>query len=79
MFVYLSEYKKGLHTMHVSPAGDPRTKGEVPTDWVDEKNTPLAFQVEFRNGKAEVDDSIGKYLLQHCNCRKTKLIIPEDD
>jgi hypothetical protein len=78
MFVYLP-HKKAIHTMHICPAGDPRIKGEVPSDWVDDKNNPLTFQVEFRRGKGEVDDQIGKYLIDYCGARKTKLILPEDD
>ena len=78
MLVYLP-HKNATHTLHVSPAGDPRVKGEVPVDWVDGKNNPLTFQVEFRKGKAEVDDALGKYLIEYCGARKTKLILPEDD
>ncbi len=65
--------------MHICPAGDPRMKGEMPAEWVDDKNNPLTFQVEFRRGKAEVDDKIGKYLIDNGLARKTKLILPEDD
>ena len=78
MFVYLP-HKKATHTMHICPAGDPRMKGEMPTEWVDDKNNALTFQVEFRKGKAEVDDKIGKYLIDTGLARKTKLILPEDD
>ncbi|MCE9565839.1 MAG: hypothetical protein K8U57_27760 [Planctomycetes bacterium] len=78
MFVYLP-HKKALHTMHISPAADPRMKGEMPSEWVDDKNNPLTFQIEFVRGKAEVDDKLGKYMTEMGLARKTKLILPEDD
>jgi hypothetical protein len=78
MFVYLP-HKKSTHTMHICPAGDPRVRGECPVDWVDENNKPRTFQVEFRNGKAEVDDQIGRYMIEMDLARKTKLIRPEDE
>jgi hypothetical protein len=78
MHVYLP-HKKATHTMHIRPAADPRLKGDVPMDWVDEKNQPIPFQVEFVRGKAEVDDQIGNYLIDTGLARKTKLILPEDD
>jgi hypothetical protein len=78
MFVYLP-HKKATHTMHICPAADPRLKGEMPSDWVDDKNNPRAFEVEFRSGKAEVDDRIGNYLVETGLARKTKLILPEDE
>lgn len=78
MLVYLP-HKKSTHTMHISPAADPRIKGEVPVDWVDDKNNPRTFQVHFYKGRAEVDDQIGNYLIETGLARKTKLIMPEDD
>jgi hypothetical protein len=78
MFVYLP-HKRANHTMHIRPAADPRLKGEMPSEWVDDKNEPITFQVEFVRGKAEVDDKIGKYLIEMGQARKSKLILPEDD
>ena len=78
MFVYVP-HKKATHTMFVCPAGDPRLKGEMPSDWVDDNNKPLTFEVEFRRGKAEVDDKLGKYMIEHGMARKTKIILPQDD
>ena len=78
MFVYLP-HKNANHTMHISPAADPRIKGEVPTEWVDDKNAPLTFQVEFVRGKAEVDDNIGNYLIEQGLAKKSKIILPDED
>lgn len=78
MYVYLP-HKKSTHTMHICPAADPRIKGEVPADWVDDKNNPRTFQINFYRGKAEVDDQIGKYLIDTELARKTKIIRPEDE
>lgn len=79
MFVY-APHKKATHTMYVCPAGDKDfVKGEVPSDWVDDENKPKTFQVEFKRGKAEVDDNLGDYMIKRGLARKTKLILPEDD
>jgi hypothetical protein len=49
---------------------------EVPSDWVDEKNNPVEFNIEFIYGEAHVSDSIGKYLVKHGMAARSKLIIP---
>ena len=77
MFVYLP-HKNANHTMHISPAADPRIRGEVPTAWVNDKNEPLTFQVEFVRGKAEVDSDIGNYLIEQGLALKSKFALPED-
>jgi len=78
MFVYLP-HKNANHTMHISPAADPRMKGEMPSDWVDDKNEPRTFQIEFVRGKAEVDDDIGNYLVKQGLAKKSKIILPDED
>lgn len=49
---------------------------EVPSEWVDDKNKPVEFNVEFKYGKASVSDSIGKYLIKHQMAARTRLIMP---
>lgn len=49
---------------------------EVPTDWVNDKNEPIEFNVEFVFGKAEVPDNIGRYLVQHEMATFSRLIRP---
>ena len=78
MFVYVP-HKKASHTMFVCPAGDPFLKGEKPSDWVDNENNPITFQIEFKHGKSEVDDKIGKYMIDRGLARKTKIILPQDE
>jgi hypothetical protein len=50
---------------------------EVPSEWVDDKNKPIEFNVEFIYGKANVSDPIGKYLIKYQMAAKTRLIIPD--
>ena len=69
--------KKGTHTLYVCPAGDPDRKGECPSEWVNDRNEPVNFPVEFRNGRAEVPDNLGRYMIERGLARKTKLILPE--
>lgn len=50
---------------------------EVPSDWVDDKNVPIEFNIEFTYGEANVPDSVGKYLVKHGMASRSKLIIPD--
>lgn len=61
------------HMLSVAPAAD--TKGEVPADWVNNDNEPLQFRIQFKFGVAEVDDRMGRYLIERGICRKTALIL----
>ena len=72
------------HVLICSPAGHlPRDfqlgeKGEN-GDWWDQTGDaprPKQFQVEFRFGKAEVPDPLGRYLVGAGLAQKTKLIRP---
>lgn len=80
MLIYLP-HKKATHTMFVCPAGDKDffRNQEVPSEWVDDDNKPITFEVEFRKGRAEVDDKLGKYMTDRGLARKTKFIRPEDE
>ncbi|MDR3473347.1 MAG: hypothetical protein P4M09_16935 [Devosia sp.] len=62
------------HMLSVAPAAD--TRGEVPVDWVTADNEPVQFRIEFAYGAAEVDDRLGKYLIERGICRKTALVLP---
>lgn len=61
--------------MHICP-GRHLEGQELPSEWVDEKNEPVEFAVEFVYGKANVPDSVGKYLIKHQMAAKTRLIMP---
>jgi hypothetical protein len=61
--------------MSVAPAATAHNQ-EVPAHWVDDKNNPVQFQVEFIRGVAVVDDAMGEYLVEQGLARKTQLILP---
>lgn len=62
--------------MSVAPAADLGRNQEAQSDWVDRENNPVQFNIEFTYGEAEVDDSIGKYLIDKGYCLRTRLILP---
>jgi hypothetical protein len=72
------------HILICAPAGHlpkeyPLGKdGEVNDFWDQSGDhpTPRQFQVEFRFGKAEVSDSLGRYLVQTGQAQKSRLILP---
>jgi hypothetical protein len=66
------------HAMTVSPAGH-RPKDCPEDSWWDytqDKPKPREFFVEFHHGEAEVDESLGKYLLDSKLAFKSRLILP---
>lgn len=78
MKVYLEGEKpraQASFIMCVAPAAVAHNQ-EVPADWVDDKNNPVQFNIEFNYGEAEVDDSIGRWLVEQQLVKKTKLILP---
>jgi hypothetical protein len=64
------------YLVSICPARHLEGQGEMPSDWVNEKNEPVEFNVEFQFGRAEVPDSIGQYLVKHGIAKKSKLILP---
>ena len=68
--------KQPSFIMNICPARHLEGQGEMPSDWVDDKNNPIEFNVEFLYGRAEVSDSIGKYLVKHGLAKRTQLILP---
>lgn len=63
--------------MSVAPAATVQNQ-EVPAHWVDDKNNPVQFTIEFKFGAAEVDDSIARYLLENELVRRSPLLLPTD-
>lgn len=61
--------------MSVAPAATARNE-EVPSHWVDDKNNPVQFNVEFKFGVAEVADDIGHYLIANQLAQRSRLILP---
>jgi len=68
----------GVQTLHVAPAAHVGENAACPREWFDDDASPRNFSVIFRNGEAEVDDQIGRYLLAYKLARKTRLILPTD-
>lgn len=77
MIVYALNKKKATHTMYLCPGADPELKGEKPSEWFNDRNEAMSFTVEFRHGKADVQDSIGRYMIERGLAKKTRLILPE--
>lgn len=51
------------HSLFVAPAADPRTQqGSIDADWLEEDGKPKGFLVSFVDGRADVPDSLGRYL-----------------
>lgn len=76
MHVYLCHEAKRIpsHVMHITPAADEEFVSNPPVAWLDEQNgQPIAFAIEFKYGKAEVDDQIGEYLVARKLARRTAL------
>jgi hypothetical protein len=62
--------------LYVKPGQNPESD---PADWyADEaKKEPIQFQVVFdASGRAEVSDTVGRYLCAHGLAKKSRLIIP---
>lgn len=81
MKVYLVGEKprrQAAFIMSVAPAATVRNE-EVSAHWVDDKNNPVQFNIEFNHGEAEVEDSIAKYLLAQGLVKRTKLLMPRLD
>ena len=52
------------HSIFVAPAADPRTQqGSIDADWLNEDGTPKSFLVSFPDGRADVPDALGRYLV----------------
>jgi hypothetical protein len=52
--------KSENHRLYVQPAVDYPEK----TEWSDKHGKPLMFEVHFKNHVAEVDDNLGRYLIE---------------
>jgi hypothetical protein len=70
-----SAHKLAVSRIYIKPGF------EVPdgaSDWYEDeaKTKPIQFQVIFENGRAEVPDSVGKWLLAQGMAKKSRLILP---
>lgn len=62
-------------TMSVAPAADVRDM-EIPQEWLEADGKPRQFNIEFKHGTAEVEDPIGRYLIDKGYAKKSPLILP---
>jgi hypothetical protein len=62
--------------MSIAPAAT--VSGDVPSNWVDDKNNPVQFNIEFKFGEAEVEDGLGKYLVENGLVRLSRLVLPRE-
>src|SRR6185503_12204682 len=66
MHVYLNgakERRNPNHVMFVQPA-NMVPKGEIPAEWTNLDGTPKDFQIEFKYGRAEVPENLGRLLIK---------------
>lgn len=76
MRVYYPGGRKN-HTLYVSPAADPRgVAAGVDAAWVAEDGEPLMLEVRFADGRADVADPLGRYLVATKMARRTGLLLP---
>lgn len=68
---YLRHLKGRALTVFVSPGAH---HPEV-SDWM-EGGAPKMFQVQFRDGAAEVPKNLGEYMIRQSLARRTPLILP---
>lgn len=60
--------------VYVQPANTPQGKGV--SDWVNEDGTAKLIPIEFRHGKASVEDNLGRYMIDHGFAQASALILP---
>jgi hypothetical protein len=65
--------RQASHTMFVAPAA--QIEGEVPAHWKDVDGEPITIPVEFKYGRAEVPDDLGKFMLKFGHAAKSPLIL----
>lgn len=82
MIVYLHGSTDKLpvaeHTLLCAPAGHHPKEFESDAWWdmSGDKKKPMEFQVKFLFGQAEVDDTLGKYLVATGQAQKSRLVLP---
>lgn len=78
MFIYLAgerERANPKHTMYVAPAADKRVgPNNIPSDWINDDNTPKTFPIDFNYGRASVDEQLGRYLVSTGQAQPSSII-----
>jgi hypothetical protein len=77
MRVYLPG-RKGYHTVICTPARDARGQAlDGAEQWKDPNGEPIQYAVRFVDGVASVDAQLGRWLIEHGQASRTRLIIPD--
>lgn len=72
MFVYLDAPRPApRHTMFVCPGKDSDA-----AEFKDSEGKPEQFAVVFENGRAEVPDALGRWMVDHGVAKSTSLFVP---
>lgn len=76
MIVYHPMGRRSASLM-ATPAKDPRTaNGGRASEWFDDLGAPKMFVIDFKHGRAEVPDSVGRYLVETRQAKRTMLFLP---
>jgi hypothetical protein len=72
-------FQRCRHTLYVSPASDPRgIKGGVDAEWRNDDGSAKLIEVCFdADGRAEVSDNLGRYLVATKQAKSTRLWLPQ--
>lgn len=72
MIVYLvTESAVPVHRMFLCPGADSDS-----VEFRDESGKPRQYEVVFSNGRAEVPDNLGRWMIDHGHAKSSSLIIP---
>ncbi len=72
MYVYLNtSTPRRVHTLHVAPGAD--DPGE---QWKNADGTNKQITVDFIDGRAEVDATLGQYLCAKGHAKRSKIVLP---
>jgi hypothetical protein len=80
MHVYLTGSKERAnprHNLFVCPASEPGkmvTANDIPAEWKEPNGEPKTFAIVFANGRAEVDQKLGEWLIATKQAQRTKLM-----
>lgn len=70
MHVYIPN--KRNHVVFVAPGAEHPDASQ----WVHEDGRPITFRVEFKDGRASVDNNMGAYLIEKKYAQRTPLFLP---
>jgi hypothetical protein len=72
MYVYLNTHSpRRVHTLYVAPGAD-----DPSTEWKNADGTNKTITVDFIDGRAEVDATLGHYLCAKGYAKRSKIVLP---